>query len=408
VTEMLPSIYGLSRVQLASQLRSSLGPKESAATADRRAEALFKSFYGKGLVAPDAAVRRSSYEALAAAFSLEIPVRLRDFQRSDSDGSVKFAVELRDGLLVETVLIPERGRLTQCLSTQVGCAQACRFCQTGRMGLSRSLTAEEIVGQVLAVQKWVVENPELAPKVLLQGPSKGAVHATSGQGSEERSGSGSGRSAVSNVVFMGMGEPLDTLEPLLAALDILLDPKGLGLSPNKVTVSTVGLLPQLETFLSSSRASLALSLHSPFEDERSRVMPVNQRHPITDVLAVLRRHSLSSGRRFLIQYTLIRNVNDSPAHAEAIANLLEGIDSKVNLIPLNEHEGTAYRRPGVGSVYDFQGLLKARGLVATVRLSKGRDIQAACGQLIEEKNRRVRKAPMPHLTSAAETESPTR
>jgi len=315
-------------------------------------------------------MQRESFEALEAAFTFSSPVRVREAHCSPSDGSVKFAMEVDGGLLVETVLIPERGRMTLCLSTQVGCAQGCRFCQTGRMGLLRSLRVDEIVGQVLASARWLSESTAQGAGTSIPGTS---ISRTSFAGTR-----------ITNIVFMGMGEPLDNLDALLDAIDILVDEKGFGLSHNKVTVSTVGLLPQLERFLERSPASLALSLHSPFDAERTRIMPVNAQHPLAGVLAVLRDHSKKYGRRFMFQYTLIRNVNDSPEHADAIADLLEGLPAKVNLIPLNEHEGTAYRRPGLEPVHAFQSRLKARGLVATVRLSKGRDIQAACGQLIDK------------------------
>ncbi len=360
----LPSIYGLTRADLTRALEVSLGRGEEPSTASRRSEAFFRALYRELEPLPRTSIRGASFDALFATHDFAPSVHVREdlTHKSEADGSVKFAMELSDGLLVESVLIPERGRLTLCLSTQVGCAQGCRFCQTGRMGLLRSLGTHEIVGQVVASARWLSANVD---DVDFSGAFAG------------------GPKRISNVVFMGMGEPLDNLEGLLPALDILIDPKGLGLSPNKVTVSTVGLLPQLGTFLDSSPVCLALSLHSPFDDERSRVMPVNARHPVADVLFCLREHAERYGRRFMFQYTLIRNINDSPAHAEALATLLSGLPAKVNLIPLNEHEGTAYRRPGVGPVYAFQTLLKERGLVATVRLSKGRDIQAACGQLIK-------------------------
>lgn len=382
-------MFGVRRATLARDLEAALARGESPASAGRRAEALFRTIYREALSAEQArillpgSVRAEALAHVHSLYAFDVPVRIREVQQSQADGSVKFVLEsVADGLAVESVLIPERGRLTQCLSTQVGCAQACRFCQTGRMGLARNLTAAEIMGQVMAVRAWRAAHAETVGPVL-----------------------GDPRSApLTNVVFMGMGEPLDNLDALLDVIDLLVDPKGLGLSPNKVTVSTVGLLPALERFLRESGVCLALSLHSPFDAERSKVMPVNVRHPVADVLAVLREHAAAYGRRFMFQYTLIRNVNDSEAHADALASLLEGLPAKVNLIPLNEHGGTAYRRPGVGSVYEFQSRLKARGLVATVRLSKGRDVQAACGQLIEESRLRPQRA---ERTTLAAMESPT-
>ncbi|MES2614512.1 MAG: 23S rRNA (adenine(2503)-C(2))-methyltransferase RlmN, partial [Bdellovibrionota bacterium] len=265
----------------------------------------------------------------------------------------------KDGRLVEAVLIPELARLTLCISTQVGCAQACRFCQTGRMGLLRSLTSSEIVGQLIAVERWKKENNYSKNK-------------------------------VTNIVYMGMGEPLDNLESVIQSANIFCDPQGFFLSHNKVTVSTVGLLPQLDAILNATPICIALSLHSPFEEERSRMMPVNVKHCLTDVINCLKKHLEKGSRKsFLVQYTLIRGVNDTPKHAQALVELMSNYNFKINLIPLNEHEGTAYRRPDLGRVYDFQQNLKQAGLVATIRLSKGRDIAAACGQLIKDKNNEI-------------------
>lgn len=269
---------------------------------------------------------------------------------------MKFLMQLADGKLVESVLIPERLRLTLCVSTQVGCAQGCRFCQTGRMGLARNLTTSEIVGQLIAVEQWCKSNGDLAPFF---------------------------KGKVTNIVYMGMGEPLDNLDHVIESTRIFCDPKAFFLSHNKVTVSTVGLLPQLNQILEQTPVCVALSLHSPFDEERSKLMPVNLRHPISDVIAVL-REQLKQGLRqsFMIQYTMLRGVNDSSKHAQALIGLLKDMNVKINLIPLNEHVGTSYRRPDLKYIYEFQQMLKEAGMVATIRLSKGRDIQAACGQLI--------------------------
>lgn len=314
-----------------------------------------------------------------------LPVELVHVLRSSSDGSLKMVMRTvraervltavaspgtpasaRDSGLsyedcFESVLIPERGRLTQCVSSQIGCAQACRFCQTGRMGLRRSLSAAEIVAQVVLGQRIWREHG----------------------GSAE----GFGADRVSNVVFMGMGEPLDNTEAVLKACGILSEPLGLAIGQRHITISTVGLRDGLESVLTRSPYPLALSLHSPFDDERSRIMPVNRLHPIRDVLDLMAK--LRRGREeFFIQYTLIRGVNDSRAHADALADLLKTLPCKVNLIPLNEHDGAAFRRPGLDALSLFRKVLKDRGFVVTVRFSKGRDIDAACGQLVKNVARR--------------------
>jgi 23S rRNA (adenine2503-C2)-methyltransferase len=223
------------------------------------------------------------------------------------------------------------------------------------MGLIRSLSTAEIVGQVVAAELWRREQGG----ALAQYPR------------------------ISNLVFMGMGEPLDNLDSVFGALDIFTDLQGLCFSHNKITVSTVGLLPQLNRFLSESKACLALSLHSPFDAERSKVMPVNKAHPVAQVIDTLREFAVRYKRPYMIQYTMLKNVNDSHEHATALAELLNGLDVKINLIPLNEHEGAAFRRPELARIWAFRDVLKSAGHVVTVRLSKGRDIAAACGQLIK-------------------------
>jgi 23S rRNA (adenine2503-C2)-methyltransferase len=348
-------VLELTRKHLESLISENFGGKSALSRANRVFEGLYSR--GRPEVWPPQFPSEShlaTIDFLRNNYSFSLP-KVSRFESSGMDGSSKLVMTLEDGREIESVLIPERGRLTQCLSTQVGCAQGCRFCQTGRMGLLRSLTAAEIVGQVIAAEIW---------RRTQQGPVA----------QFER---------VSNLVFMGMGEPLDNLDALLDAIDILTDNQGLHISHNKITVSTVGLLPQLDVLLEKSKTCVALSLHSPFDEERTKVMPVNARHPIGDVIALLKRRSASYGRPFMIQYTLIKNVNDTLLHAQALAQLLQGLKVKINLIPLNEHEGAAFRRPDLARVWQFKDALRENGHVVTVRLSKGRDISAACGQLIK-------------------------
>lgn len=350
-------ILGLKRSEVEYFIASRCGDKSSA----QRAARVFEGLYARASNIqwpprfPEEA-HKASTEQLAQHFDFQLPVQVVRCEQSAMDGSSKLVLKLSDGLEIETVLIPERGRLTQCLSTQVGCAQGCRFCQTGRMGLLRHLSVSEIVAQVIAADIWR--------------QSQGGVLAQYNR--------------ISNLVFMGMGEPLDNLDAVMNAIDIFTDTQGLQFSHNKITVSTVGLLPQLPQFLDASKVCLALSLHSPFEDERSKVMPVNTRHPLGKVVEVLKERSSKYGRPFMIQYTMLKNVNDSEAHATALAELLSGLPVKINLIPLNEHDGAAFRRPELARVWKFRDVLKGAGHVATVRLSKGRDIAAACGQLIKK------------------------
>lgn len=354
----MKSFFGQNRSNLAHDIANTFGELKS----QLRAEQLFRKIYKQN------PIQDVDFEGLSEEvrkwflnhYDLNIPLEIHELQSSTHDGSVKFAMRLKkDGRLVESVLIPERGRLTQCISTQVGCAQACRFCQTGRMGLLRSLTTEEIVGQVILAEKWKAENPNFQVSSYKQ---------------------------VTNIVYMGMGEPLDNIDNVIESTHIFCDNLGLNFSPNKVTISTVGLMPALNQVLENTKVAVALSLHSPFEAERSKIMPVNIKHPITEVVRTIKEHSKNGSRRsFMIQYTLLRGINDSKEHAEALVSLLKDVSVKINLIPLNEHEGASYRRPDLGRVYAFQQELKKAGMVATVRLSKGRDIQAACGQLIKDK-----------------------
>ena len=349
------SIFGLTRNKLAQQLRGAFDEASvSNLTLGTRAEAVFAKLYPRPGRKPKQ-VHLKSFQSLSQSYSLELPLEIAHEEASNLDGSRKFLFRTKKGHLIETVLIQEPGRFTACLSTQVGCAQACRFCQTGRMGLLDQLEASEIVAQVLILKS-------------ILGPKEASL--------------------LSNIVLMGMGEPLDNLDNVLAAIDILSDDQGFQFSRNKITLSTVGLLGPLEKFLNLSPCSLALSLHNPFSGERDRLMPVNVLNPLSKVVALMRDLAPAYRRSYLIQYTLIRGVNDSQEHAEALATLLTGLPCKINLIPLNEHSGAAFRRPDLDSLRAFQKNLKLRGHVVTIRLSKGRDISAACGQLIAAQNER--------------------
>jgi 23S rRNA (adenine2503-C2)-methyltransferase len=280
-------------------------------------------------------------------------------QRSKSDGSVKFLYKLRDGAAIESVLMPEASRITLCISSQVGCGQACSFCHTGRMGLLRNLSAGEIVGQVVWAQQWLRENHEwLRQKNLSLGPN------------------------VSNIVFMGMGEPLDNTAEVIKAIKIITDPYGLQLAPKRVSVSTAGVLEGLQELIAAKLGvSFAFSLHSADSMQRSQLMRINRRYPLEQVLAVLQENARATKRNFLIQYTLIAGVNDSPEHMVKLGNLLAGMRVKVNLIPYNVIEGASYTKPLLDKVLSCYHLLADAGIRCMIRFSKGQDIAAACGQL---------------------------
>ncbi len=280
-------------------------------------------------------------------------------EQSAYDHSVKFLARLADGSAVETVLMPERNRITLCVSSQVGCAQACSFCHTGRMGLKRHLSAGEIVGQVMAANHWLRSHPDWLSAARL--PS---------------------RAKVSNVVFMGMGEPLDNVEAVIKALRIMTDPHGLAMARRRLSVSTAGHLDGMKILLRDMpQVSLALSLHAPDEALRSRLMPINRRWPLAEIFAFLRQHTWGK-QSLLIQYTLIRGVNDDVRYAEALVDLVAGLPIKINLIPFNAFGVSAYQNPTADVVEAFRDALYRRGMRVMIRYSKGQDIAAACGQLV--------------------------
>jgi 23S rRNA (adenine2503-C2)-methyltransferase len=273
-------------------------------------------------------------------------LELRTVQTS-TDGTRKFLFGLDDGESVESVLIPERDHFTLCVSSQVGCAQNCRFCLTAKSKLRRNLTCGEILAQVRDIKHG------------LPAPER-----------------------LSNLVFMGMGEPLANLENLLRALEILLDSDvGLGFAARRVTVSTAGLVPQMLEFGRRSRASLAVSLNAADNETRSRLMPVNAKYPLETLLEACRSYPLPPGRRITFEYILIKGVNDSPEDARRLARLLHPIRCKVNLIPFNPHEGSGFERPPEAAILAFQEVLLGKHFTVIVRQSKGQDISAACGQL---------------------------
>ena len=283
---------------------------------------------------------------LAASFAVRTPAVLR--RARSTDGTVKFQLGLADGRSVESVFIPDTPARTFCVSTQVGCAMGCGFCLTGRMGLTRNLTAGEIAGQVRAMAH------DLA---LAERPF--------------------------NVVLMGMGEPLHNYEPTMRALRMLASERGLAVAPRRITLSTVGVLPALAKLATEPvMPNLAVSLHAATEELRERLVPLGRRYRLADLVAACRRFPVKRRERITFEYVLLAGVNDSAADAARLAALLGGMRAKVNVIPLNEAPGIPYRRPADGRVDAFGRALAAAGLRVSVRRSRGRDIRAACGQLI--------------------------
>ncbi|MDD5558550.1 23S rRNA (adenine(2503)-C(2))-methyltransferase RlmN [Candidatus Methylomirabilis sp.] len=263
------------------------------------------------------------------------------------DGTRKYLCGCTDGQAIETVLIPDERRLTACLSTQVGCALACAFCLTGHMGFVRHLQAGEIVDQVLVLQQ------DLQPG--------------------ER---------IGNLVLMGMGEPLHNYDATVKALTILAHPLGLAYPPRRITLSTVGLVPEIVRLGQSGLGvNLAVSLHAATDELRDRLVPINRRYPLKVLMTALRAYPLPPRRRLTFEYVLIDGVNDRSEDARELVRLLRGLRCKINLLPLNEAPTILFRRPSQEHVEAFQRILKSAGILATIRESRGRDISAACGLL---------------------------
>lgn len=273
-------------------------------------------------------------------------------QVSKEDGAHKYLYRCTDQRTIETVLMPINDRLTQCVSSQVGCAMACAFCNTGDMGLMRNLKTHEIVDQVLAVARQYP--PEIVQKY---------------------------GDRITNIVYMGMGEPLHNLENMLDSISILTHPHGFNISHRKITVSTSGLVPQMLELGRRSKVNLAVSLNATTDELRSEIMPVNKRYNLKELLDACRQYELGPGRRITFEYVMLKGLNDSRSDAQRILHLLKGIPSKVNLIPYNPHPASPFLRPDLPSVMAFQKHLLDRNLTTTIRISKGPDILAACGQL---------------------------
>jgi 23S rRNA (adenine2503-C2)-methyltransferase len=285
---------------------------------------------------------------LAARFAIHTPAVVE--RRTSEDGTTKFLLRLGDDRRIEAVYIPDTPAQTFCISTQVGCAMACAFCLTGKMGLVRHLTAGEIAGQV---------------RVL--------AHETGLAGT------------AFNIVLMGMGEPLHNYDATMKALRIVADDQGLAVHPRRITLSTVGVLPALEKLAHEPvMPNLAISLHATTDPQRSQLVPLNRRYDLPALIDACRRFPLTRRSRITFEYVLLAGVNDAPEDARRLVGLLDGIKAKVNLLPLNEAAGIPFTRPSDVRVNAFAKILADRGVTVSVRRSRGRDIRAACGQLIVE------------------------
>lgn len=261
---------------------------------------------------------------------------------TSSDGTKKYLFATSEGEYIESALIPDGERMTLCVSSQAGCRMGCKFCATGRMGLRHSLSSTEIINQIISI-------PE--------------------------------RDKLTNLVFMGMGEPLDNIDNLMLTLDILTSEWGMAWSPTRITVSTSGVAKTLPRLLDESKVHLAVSLHNPFPDERKEIMPIENAYPIWDVCDILRRYDFTHQRRVSFEYIVLEGMNCSPRHIKELSRLLDGIKCRINLIRFHKIPDSPFFSPPLEKIIEFRDTLTKRGILTTLRASRGEDIEAACGLL---------------------------
>jgi 23S rRNA (adenine2503-C2)-methyltransferase len=339
------NLFGLGRTELEAFV-AGMGEKPY------RARQLMKWLYKRGVAQPESMtdLSRDFRARLAEVAEIRVPAVVTT--QVSADGTRKWLLEMDGAQGIEMVFIPEPGRGTLCISSQVGCAMDCSFCSTAQQGFNRNLAVAEIIGQV-----WLA-NREL-------GYTPG------------------GERIVTNVVFMGMGEPLANYRNVVPACDILMHDLGFDLSRRRVTVSTSGLVPQIMRLAEDTNVALAVSLHAPGDALRDELVPINRKHPIAELLAACWHYvERQNARSVTFEYVMLDAINDRPEHARALAGLLAGRPAKVNLIPFNPFPGTRYRRSPPAVIEHFRNELNRHGVIATTRRTRGDDIDAACGQLV--------------------------
>ncbi|RKH11231.1 23S rRNA (adenine(2503)-C(2))-methyltransferase RlmN [Corallococcus sp. CA053C] len=354
VTEPLPAptpaklvdVASLSREKLALFLSEQLGERPF------RASQLYRWIHQRGATSFEEMTDLSKGLREKLKAQAEIVPLEKDLEQRSVDGTIKYRFKTRDGRFIESVYMPSEDRKTLCVSTQVGCAMACTFCMTGTLGLKRNLTAGEIVAQVHAVNREVRRNESLETL-----------------------------RPLTNLVFMGMGEPLHNFENLKTALAILQSEEGPNFSHRHITVSTVGLVPMIERFGLETDVKLAISLNASTDEQRSKTMPVNRKWNIAALLDACRKFPLRQGRRITFEYVLLKGFNDSDEDAHRLKELLRDIPAKVNLIPYNENPGLGFQTTGEERAEEFRAILSEAHVAAYIRRNRGRDIAGACGQL---------------------------
>jgi 23S rRNA (adenine2503-C2)-methyltransferase len=306
------------------------------------AKEISKWIYQRGVTSFDEMTNlsKAARELLKKKYAVQL--NLPEEVKTSSDGTKKYLYNILNGKYIETAYMPEQKRNTLCVSSQVGCKMGCKFCMTARQGLQGQLTAADIVNQLLSL-------PE--------------------------------RETITNIVFMGMGEPFDNTDEVLKALEIFTADYGFGISQRKINVSTIGLIPGMKRFIDQSKCHLAISLHTPFDDERKKLMPVQRLYPIKEVIDLLKEADFERQRRISFEYILFKDVNDSPAHIKEISKLLNGLKCRVNIMHFHSIPGSGLQGADDESLINFRDQLNKKGIIATVRSSRGEDILAACGLL---------------------------
>jgi 23S rRNA (adenine2503-C2)-methyltransferase len=369
------NLLGLPRTQLETFVAERLGAKPF------RARQLMKWIYRRGAADFSAMTDLAQEFRTALREIAEISVPQIVTEQVSADGTRKWMLRMDEVQGIETVYIPEPDRGTLCISSQVGCAMDCSFCATAQQGFNRNLSAAEIVGQV-----WLAQR-ELA-----------ATHPGDGEGRN-----------ITNIVFMGMGEPLANYRNVLPAMRVFLDDLGYDLSRRRVTLSTSGLVPQIYKLAEECNVALAVSLHAPNDALRNELVPINRKHPIAELLTACWHYlDRQNGRSVTFEYVMLDGVNDQPEHARQLARLLKGRPAKLNLIPFNVFPGTRYRRSPAPIILRFRDILNEHGVIATIRRTRGDDIDAACGQLAGRVTDRTRVRLGARISTASRTSAEIR